>query len=326
MNSSLTKVSAIISEIRDLNPNLIKLYEKAQIRLSTFTKGLEVDSIDHWKAQILADVILRLRHFIEHNLSHIESLGTLSLCRYMFELVVWLKHIELDDRFALYFTKRVYEGQIEHYERLTNLYKREIEFYRSLAYEERKLHKETIDVLSQNLSDPKKLGEAIAAETQRIVDLLDARLSKELILMSDDIAENGYSSQAHLIETRTLPEIDRQAGLNRESLRSFEIMWETQISVIHSYFEKKEFNKNGEIIWKWNKRAERVGMTNDYDFIYSYTSRLLHANPVSVSTNQQTLTDDELLIFWRYIKNQSFWVHDYANNELSNVREASGIH
>jgi len=42
-------------------------------------------------------------------------------------------------------------------------------------------------------------------------------------------------------------------------------------------------------------------MPDDFEFIYSYTSRLLHAGPVSITTNQQNLELGEMRMFLEYI-------------------------
>jgi hypothetical protein len=41
--------------------------------------------------------------------------------------------------------------------------------------------------------------------------------------------------------------------------------------------------------WQWKQQAASVGMSDQYEFIYSFTSRLLHATPVSLTTNQKLL-------------------------------------
>ena len=52
--------------------------------------------------------------------------------------------------------------------------------------------------------------------------------------------------------------------------------------------------------WKWNVMAQEVGMSDEYDFIYDYSSRLLHATPASLTTDQPALEDMEVYILVRY--------------------------
>ncbi|HGO5291550.1 TPA: hypothetical protein ACK210_001194 [Photobacterium damselae subsp. damselae] len=53
--------------------------------------------------------------------------------------------------------------------------------------------------------------------------------------------------------------------------------------------------------WRWDLKASETGMTKEYSFIYSYTSKLLHATPMSISTDQQDLMQQESDMFVRYI-------------------------
>ncbi len=42
-------------------------------------------------------------------------------------------------------------------------------------------------------------------------------------------------------------------------------------------------------------------MIEQYEFLYSYTSRLLHATPVSIFTNQKNLEPEEMRLFLEYV-------------------------
>ena len=54
---------------------------------------------------------------------------------------------------------------------------------------------------------------------------------------------------------------------------------------------------------KWNLKdhARSVGMDQAYDLIYSYTSRLLHAAPFSILTDQKNLEPSEMVLFLDYM-------------------------
>lgn len=47
--------------------------------------------------------------------------------------------------------------------------------------------------------------------------------------------------------------------------------------------------------------AEKVSLTEEYDFIYTFSSKLLHATPASITTNQKNLELEEMLVFLKYI-------------------------
>ena len=47
--------------------------------------------------------------------------------------------------------------------------------------------------------------------------------------------------------------------------------------------------------------AETVDLLAEYEFIYSFTSKLLHATPVSITTDQKNLEPEEIIMFLKYI-------------------------
>jgi hypothetical protein len=44
-----------------------------------------------------------------------------------------------------------------------------------------------------------------------------------------------------------------------------------------------------------------VGLLSEYDYIYAFASKLLHATPASITTDQKNLEPEEMLIFLKYI-------------------------
>jgi hypothetical protein len=52
--------------------------------------------------------------------------------------------------------------------------------------------------------------------------------------------------------------------------------------------------------WIWKEQATAAGMLDEYEFIYSYSSRLLHATPASLTTDKKNLEPWGMLMFLRY--------------------------
>jgi hypothetical protein len=245
----------------------------------------------------------------------------------IFELVVWLKYIDLNENFALVYARIHFEGQVEHYERLITLVEREANLYDRLAEDEKADLAEAMRTIKESYSDPVAMGQALAEEMKRVSDAetVELRLDSELVLYGDDVVTNGYSFQASLLRTQVLPTYREQAELNRESLRTLCSNWDKNISeVIKEY---KIRLQNNRVIWPWGGprlQEDLVQMKEHYDFIYSYTSRLLHAKPNSIISNQQSLSDGELLIFWRDIHRGFRWIYEYAKKELPASNEEEG--
>jgi hypothetical protein len=51
--------------------------------------------------------------------------------------------------------------------------------------------------------------------------------------------------------------------------------------------------------WNWRDRAVEVGMLAQYEFLYSYTSKLLHSTPMNLIT-EKALSDSETLTMLEY--------------------------
>lgn len=271
MNESVrSQISDLISRIEAVRPALEAATNSLTTKLGTFSDvEVEEKAIPYWRMQALRDALLRVRTFIERNFSYIETLGLLSLCRYTFELVVWLKHIELDERFALIYARMLCKQQVELYEKLGAHLQREIDLYLSLAEEEKTAY---ANVFAAARSQEKAAGRTVVDGMRAASDLIDEKLALEFAIYSDQVRHNGYGFQAHLLKTQALPKAVEYAEENRNFLAKFNSRWAATIDEL----KVKE--------WKWNARAAHVGMASEYDFIYSYTSRLLHATPASLTT------------------------------------------
>jgi len=63
----------------------------------------------YWRMVAFVDSLVRLRLFLEHNFNYIETMGMLSVARYMLELTVWLKLLERDTRYGLVYYRCIVE-------------------------------------------------------------------------------------------------------------------------------------------------------------------------------------------------------------------------
>lgn len=283
------RIKMLISEIKQLDSKLKALIAKGKIQREPYLNEskLEHRPPGYWRILILSQSLVRLRHIIENNISRIETLGTLALTRYIFELVVWLKLFEKDENYVFLFAWMYFDGQIDFYTKLEKFNNREVELYESFAREEDEQNKNEID----------------------------AKLERDLLIYDDEVREMGYRSQAERIRTQVLPEIKELVRLNQKSFDNFNEKRGALVATL------KKNMKNT----RWVTMAKEAGMEIEFDFIYSYTSRLLHAKPVSIITNQQELMDSELLLFWRFIRNQFRWIVTNVENEFSRTLEGETI-
>ena len=208
--SDLTQnqISDLVGGITALHPKLDSLANLLTTKLNTFSDSeVEEQAIHYWRTQVLRDALIRVRIFVERNFSYIETLGVLSLCRYTFELVVWLKHIEMDERFALFYARRLCNQQIEFYDDLANHLQREINLYCSLAEEESTAHA-IVRAAARTASPsnkPAATGRKMADNLRSASNLIDEKLALEFAIYCDQINHNGYDFQVHLIKEQVTP-------------------------------------------------------------------------------------------------------------------------
>jgi len=53
--------------------------------------------------------------------------------------------------------------------------------------------------------------------------------------------------------------------------------------------------------WQWRQMAQEVDLVEEYDYVYSFASKLLHATPASITTDSKNLEIPELEMFLKYI-------------------------
>ena len=140
-----------------------------------------------------------------------------------------------------------------------------------------------------------KLGKARASRVEILAAIAD-----RTCLYQDELDRMHVLQVAMIVDTQARKHALELSNLNKTSLAEFDAKWSARL-------KDPKYSQR-----KWDKRANSVGMQEDYAFIYSFTSRLMHATPASISTAQQVLQDSELLLFMRYVRQQMKWLHDRA--------------
>lgn len=312
MTSSLrTQISDVVASIRSLESTLKPLAEDYAVKVRSFPADKRVPyTKEYWQALSMYDSLTRVRNFIENNFMVVETLGVLSLARYTLELVIQLKRIDLDPIFAIVYAREILEQQVEHHKKMAEHLRREIALYRQLGERETS---ERRDALAATLATTKagskeSLGERVAEALRAASSAIDEELATSLTLYSEDAKTYGFAFQAHRIETQALPQLVAAAEENERSLTELNEVW-GEVLANSKY-----------MVNKWNRRAEQVSMKSEYEFIYSYTSRLLHATPVSISTSQQCLQDAEILLFYKYVYAEFLWIIRRAEkNKMTSI-------
>lgn len=280
------KLKSLVESITKLHSSVDQLSKCFREKLETqHDSTFDKNSADDWRVNIYGNALIRLRIILEDNFSVIETIGLVAVTRYIFELTLWLKLIEENVNYALVYRKRLIDTQKEHYETLLSQLKREVVLLKAFSEEDNQKADVAIKRLTA-LSEP--TSEAVSAMICQAMDETDAKAARLFSLYTDQAKTNGFGFQAHLVETKKIPQVERHIR---------------QLQQEHDAFDREASALISDLLqcFKWENMAKKASMTEEYKYIYSYTSRLLHCTPASVTTDQKRLAPEEVAVFLRYI-------------------------
>lgn len=280
MTEAQEKISSIISRVIELRPMLSETIEKLRNEIAieeAHYAGRFKYSETYWQLVMYSDALIKLRVLTERNFTYIESFSLLAVTRYLVELSIWIRLLSQDKRYGLLYYRMLIKDSQDYWEHQINQLQREITLLKRFESKEK-------SEIQQALSHDPNL-EALRA----ILDNIDQEAAELFSVYEDDAQKNGYGFQAFLIEQKALPHA--RAALNEANAE----MKEFDISLA-GFIE--DIRPQGP--WKWEEMAKRSDMKDEYDFIYSYTSRMLHAKPFNLTTDQKSLEDIEVYLFLRY--------------------------
>ncbi len=240
-----------------------------------------------WCIAAMGDSLVRLRLLIEQNFNFVETIGVVAVSRYLFEMSVWLSLFARDDRYGLVYYGQLIETQKKYFADYRAQLHREIGMLRGFEQKEKEARRKMLG----EAGSPEELGEKLRSTSE----IIDAEAGRKFSLYAEQARTNGYGFQAHLVEGKALPEVDRALTTLSEEEDDFNthVLPRIQDLALSKDGKRKR--------WEWKKMAETVDLLAEYDFIYAFTSKLLHATPASITTDQKNLEPAEMVVFLRYI-------------------------
>lgn len=248
-------------------------------------RAFDKTSADDWRVNIYGNALVRLWLILENNFRVIETLGLVAVTRYIFELTLWLELIQKNKNYALIYCRRLTDTQKRYYEDSLQQFEREVALLEAFGEDDSKGTDDAIKRISA-LSNP--TVEEISSIFNQTRDETDAKAARSFSLFSEQAKTNGYGFQAHLVRTQAIPKVQHSIVQLQQELDEFDRNISSQVSDLLQCS-------------KWDKMADEAGMTAEYEYIYSYTSKLLHCTPASVTTDQKNLEPEEMVVFLRYI-------------------------
>jgi hypothetical protein len=309
------QIAEVIGRIKALHPSLEQTKVSLRADLERFPAVETVHTDDaYWKTRILFDAMVKIRLFVENNFHVIETMGVLSLTRYIFEIAVIIRNIDVNQNFVFLYIQKMKRQEFEHMEEYARHIEAEINFYKSLERAETSANQKILkDIPTGKLTsrNTRRFIKKVSQEMTRNREFIDQSLEFQFAIYAQEAAHNGYGFQAFLMERDVVPKIQMNLEEAKSSYEKIKLAWRGKIQEFDHSFQR----------WRWKEMAERVQMERDYDFIYSYTSRLLHAFPHSLTTNQKNLEDSEVLMFLKYVEGQIRWILAFAQGKLGKRRE-----
>jgi hypothetical protein len=287
------RISDLIKAIRALQPDLETRAQAFRQDSSTgFGTTFDKWSDLHWCTNTFGNALVRLRILVENNFRFIETLGLLAVTRYVFELSIWLRLLKSDTRFGMVYYRELLETQLRYFKDTAVHYGREIDLLRDFE------QKQSTAISRARIGDPRPLGASVG----RIMDEIDAAASRQFSVFADEAKTRGYGFQAHLVESKFLPEV--QKAITEAEAEIEELRRRTP----------PEVSQLAKGTWRWRQMAEKAGLANEHDYIYSYASKLLHATPASVTTDNKNLEAAETCLFLRYVYAKLLEIIDLADD------------
>lgn len=285
------RLSGIVAELKELVPRFETSIEKLGENMSAMEEALNPKepqySGDFWVIAAYRNALVRLRLIIENDLFSLETLNVLATTRYVFEMLVWLRVLNQDAEYGLVFYYQTIEKQIQHFRDYRAKLANEISILNALGEEENDLFQDRVQKLADD--PPPLTAERVSEETTSIMSEIDRKARRAFCLYAESARHNGYGFQAELIRTKAIPHVDTQIDELLAKKKAF-------VDICSDPVKTKLTER-----WNWKKKATLARMQDQYEFIYSYTSRLLHATPASILTDQKNLKPQEMLVFLDYI-------------------------
>ncbi len=235
--------------------------------------------------------MVRIKNIIQQNFNFIETLGVLSVTRYVFEMLVWHRSISRDEQYGLSYKFQMMQKQIKYHQDFIEKAKAELPLLRS--YHEAEMRNIEQIALKANAEEGERSAERWAAEIKFAQEELDRQARRKFSIYANQAQYNGYGFQAHLVETKAIPQLE-------DRLKRCIADHEEALRLVNGTPPVGDKWERQDVLWKWKEQARKCDMLDEYNFIYSFTSRLLHATPVSITTQHQLLEPDEMFLFLDY--------------------------
>lgn len=214
-----------------------------------------------------------------------------ALARNLFENIIWLKLFNKDADYGLVFYHHLLNDQLKSQQQVIEKNIGEIKLFKELAEEDTMDLGPFSELMNKTNASEEELNQAreyLSNQGARV----DEKARNAFSIYAEAAKVNGYSYQAHIIETIVIPEHEKRISVLNEHLE--------ELNNSHSKAELSKLKKLGASSWNWYEKAQIVKMKDHYHFLYAFTSRSLHCTAMSTIT-PKILDDKERYLLLDYI-------------------------
>ncbi len=183
---------------------------------------------------------------------------------------------------------RVASTQQRFYQDTLAQLEREIAWLKSLDEKETASHQQALKDMGRGATKDDQAKTLVSALSSVSAEI-DAEAARRFSIYAQAATTNGYGFQAYLVETKALP----PARTAVEEIAAERERFESRVPA-----EIKALRPSR---WQWRAMAQKVGRVDEYDYLYSFASKLLHATPASITTDHKNLEAAEMEMFLKYI-------------------------
>lgn len=221
----------------------------------------------------------------EGQISDFEIVGG---ARNLFENLVWCRLFRADVAYGLVFYEQLLREQIESVEAHIAKIDSEIRLFAELESVEDSGMASLVDRLKRGEIDGARFS-ALFNETKGAVDS-QARLA--FAIYGPAAVYNGYGYQQHVLANSIKPKLEHDLQALKSELQSFESARPASSEVLMAKISQgRRVN--------WRRAAAEIGMRDEYDFVYSFASKMLHSKAISTVPNGQ-LSEGEAILMFEY--------------------------
>src|ERR1035437_525871 len=152
----------------------------------------------YWTFIAYADALNRLGLIIVQNFHFVETIGTLAVTRYVFEMLIWLRSLRDDQRYGLVYYAQIIAKQIYYYQDFANKLEKEGILLEMLGKEEGDRLKAVYEIIHAK-TDKDLVPKAVEKAHAQISEETDRKARRLFCIYADQAKTNGHGYQAHLI-------------------------------------------------------------------------------------------------------------------------------